>query len=91
MEERVYGREVDGYYDQPNTLQSKYYAIQSYFGESWDNIPSQAEILIKAYRESEHEFIQDISAFQSKDWLKFTALIQQYNLELKDWWLITMP
>jgi photosystem II stability/assembly factor-like uncharacterized protein len=84
LEEAIYGRDVDGYYDQPNTLQSKFYSIQRYFGRSWDAPPAQASILLADYQESEQKVIQEIKAFQGKEWLKFAALIDQYNLQLKD-------
>tara|TARA_R110001592_G_scaffold209275_1_gene460420 strand:+ start:1084 stop:4185 length:3102 start_codon:yes stop_codon:yes gene_type:complete len=84
LEERVYGREVDGYYDQPKTLQSQYYAVLGYVGSGWDGVPSQAEILKKGYQKSETEFIKDLQAFQQKEWLKFAALREQFNLQLQD-------
>jgi len=84
FEERIYGREVDGYYDQPNTLQSKYSAIRSYFWGLGNGVPTQAEILKNSYEKSEQEFMADLSAFQDKEWPKFTALVEQYNLELKE-------
>ncbi len=84
LEERVYGREVDGYYDQPKTLQSQYYAVLGYVGSGWDGVPSQAEILKKGYQKSEADFIKEIKAFQNNEWSKFTALREQFNLELKD-------
>lgn len=83
LEERIYGREVDGYYDQPNTLQSKYNAIRSYFWGLGNGVPSQAEILKESYQKSEQEFLADLTAFQNEEWPKFTALVEQYNLELK--------
>jgi photosystem II stability/assembly factor-like uncharacterized protein len=84
LEERVYGREVDGYYDQPKTLQSQYYAVLGYVGSGWDGVPSQAEILKKGYQKSESDFIKDLQAFQQKEWLKFAALREQFNLQLQD-------
>ncbi|MCR9154003.1 MAG: hypothetical protein NXI09_07840 [Bacteroidetes bacterium] len=82
FEEEMYGRKVDGYYDQPNTLQSQYYAISRYTGYSWDGVPSQAEILQKQYKETEKRFIEDWQKFEDQEWPNFEALRKQFNLKL---------
>lgn len=84
FEERLYGKEVDGYYDQPNTLQSQYYAIYTYIGRNWETVPSQAQILQKKYYESEKEFRKDLKKFIAEDWTKFESLRKQFDLNLQD-------
>lgn len=84
FEERLYGKEVDGYYDQPNTLQSQYYSIFTYIGRNWETVPSQAQILQKKYYESEKEFLKDLGKFIAEDWTKFESLRKQFDLNLQD-------
>lgn len=81
FEERIYGKKVDGYYDQPNTLQSQFYAMSSY-GRSYNGVPSQSPILLKKYRASEAEFLADLEKFQKEDWPSFSENIEAFSLRL---------
>ncbi|MGB0979431.1 MAG: WD40/YVTN/BNR-like repeat-containing protein, partial [Croceimicrobium sp.] len=84
FEERLYGKEVDGYYDQPNTLQSQYYSIYTYIGRNFEIVPIQAQILQRKYYESEKEFLKDLKKFIADDWTKFESLQKQFDLNLQD-------
>lgn len=84
LEEKIYGREVDGYYDQPETLRAQYQAILGYTWRNWQGVPSQAEILRTAYLEAQADFIEDWNKFIGEDWGKFESLRKQYNLNLKN-------
>lgn len=83
LEEKIFGKVVDGYYDQPETLQSQYNAILMYFWSNWAEVPSQAQILEDKYRKSEQAFLEEWKAFKQNDWPKFESLRQQFNLNLK--------
>jgi len=83
LEEGIYGREVDGYYDQPETLQSMYYAIFSYLGRSWEGVPEQSQILAIAYRKAEKEYLQKMDSFKADEWSKLEAILSQFNLSLE--------
>ncbi len=82
LEEVVYGKEVDGYYDQPQTLSSKYGAAMSYLRRSWSGVPSQAQILAEDYAKSQDEFLQSLNQFKEEHWTRYNELINQYQLKL---------
>lgn len=81
FEEAIFGKEVDGYYDQPNTLQSQYYAMMSYGSRAWEGVPSQAKILQEKYRASEAKFLEDWQSFETKEWPKFASTCNQFDLK----------
>lgn len=82
FEERLFGKEVDGYYDQPNTLQSQYYAIYGYVGRNMEAVPSQAKILRSKFQESQANCLADWKTFEADKWSKFAAMLQQFELNL---------
>lgn len=82
LEELVYGKEVDGYYDQPETLQSSFYAAWSYLSRSWSGVPSQAQILAESFAAKQEDFLKEVEKFDSETWTKYDALIQHYELKL---------
>jgi photosystem II stability/assembly factor-like uncharacterized protein len=82
LSEQIYGREVDGYYDQPETLNAKYGAISGYTWRNWEGVPQQAQILAEAYAKAQSEFLEEWQQFVEEDWRKFESLRAQFNLNL---------
>lgn len=83
LEEAVYGKEVDGYYDQPDILQSRYGSIFGYIGGNWEGVPAQAQILAESYAQAQKEFLNTWEKYVTEDWSKFEALLKRYDLNLK--------
>lgn len=82
LNEAIFGKEVDGYYDQPNTLRSKYYAAAGYLGRSWTGVSSQATILAEHYLKAQEDFLKKVEQFESDQWSKYDTFINQFDLKL---------
>lgn len=82
LQESIYGKEVDGYYDQPHTLSAQFYAAQSYLRRSWSGVNQQAKLLSEAYLKEQGDFIQKFERFEKEKWSKFDALIEQFGLKI---------
>ncbi len=79
--ERMRGKQVQGIYRDPNTLQMVMYAPMSYI-TSGTELPGQAEERTLARAEAAAaEMLNDVNAFFAEDWAKYRAAVEAAKVE----------
>lgn len=74
FEERVFGKKVEGYFDQPKVLVRRYYKANRYLTSNNGRVTESSKILTSEFLEAVQEFLADLNAFYEKDWADFQRI-----------------
>lgn len=82
FEEQLWGKVVEGYYDQPEVLSNQFGTISWHMNSNKGPITQGNKVLLEKFKSDSNAFISDINSFYSKDWAKFEDYVQSLNLSL---------
>jgi photosystem II stability/assembly factor-like uncharacterized protein len=81
LEEKIYGKEVEGYYDQPHTLQEQYGAAQAYF-DHLGGLSSGGQVLLDKSLAGIQAYLDEVNAFYATEWATFKRFVESQNISL---------
>ena len=81
FEERMWGKKVEGYYDQPEVLSNQFGTISWYMGSNRGELTQANSLLIKKFNKDSNQFIDELNAFYQKDWSAFESYIKSLDLQ----------
>ncbi len=82
LEEKVYGKEVEGYYDQPHTLKEQYEAVRWYLNDNLSQPGEASQLLLAKTIKSMASFLEELNAFYETEWADFKAYIKKKEVSL---------
>jgi photosystem II stability/assembly factor-like uncharacterized protein len=81
LEEKLYGKVVEGYYDQPNTIREQYGAARGYF-DNLGGISSGGKVLLDKSIQSMEDYLKEVNAFYASEWKTFKIYVEQEKVSL---------
>jgi hypothetical protein len=82
LEERLYGKKVEGYYAQPEVLKEQYSLLSWYMNSNRDRLTPDNKILISKFLDDSQSYINDINTFYAEDWSEFKNYVDQLELNI---------
>jgi hypothetical protein len=80
LEEIVYGKEVDGYYDQPETLKERYGMLSYYLYSNREEINQSANLLLEDFKKALAAFDTKLKQWEENEWRSFSAQIAEAKI-----------
>ncbi len=78
--ETLYGKEVEGYYNNDACLSNRFYAAMRYSNANDESISESELILLKKYNESYEDFLKQYNKLIDKDWNSLNASYKESGL-----------
>lgn len=82
FEERIWGKKVEGYYDQPEVLQSQFGTLSWHMNSNKGPLTQGNMILIEKFLKDSNTLVKDVEDFYKGDWKNFEEYVRSLNLDI---------
>lgn len=82
FEEILYGKKVEGYYDQPKVLSKQHGTISWYMSSNLEQLTPENQVLIDTFLKDSQNFLDKLNLFYKKDWADFEHYVNSLKLQL---------
>ncbi len=81
FEEKLWGKTVEGYYDQPEVLSNQFGTISWHMGSNRGPLTQGNKLLIAKFQKDSNAFLMDLNNFYAEDWAKFEEYVLSLDLK----------
>lgn len=80
--QQLYGREVEGYFSQPDILGEQYNLLNYYLFSNLGEVTEGNQVLVDKFLEHASEFLTELNQFYETDWQRFREFVHARELSL---------
>ncbi len=82
FEDRFFGKDVEGYFSEPEVLRQQYGLLRYYLFSNLGEITESSEVLAEKFLKDAQVFLDDLNGFYREDWAEFEGFVREKDLSL---------